>query len=776
MLLPLWYDAGMFLLDAIFGTDSERYAKKTRRIVQAVREHQQDFSQLTDADFQKKTTSFRKAISSGKSLDDLLPEAFAVVCAASARTTGMEPFDVQIVGATALHSGAIAEMRTGEGKTLVAVLPAYLNALSGDPVHIVTVNDYLARRDAVWMGQIFALLGMSVGVVNSQNQSYVYDSSHREKDAERDASGSYRVVHDFLREVSRKEAYQCDVVYGTNNEYVFDYLRDNIEYRPEEIRRRGFGYAIVDEVDSILIDEARSPLIISSPANIPASHYMQFAMFAESLSVEEDYTVDEKDRAVSLTPAGVEKFERGLKVENVYVEGSQRIIHYLQNALRAKSLYLRDKHYVVRNGEVVIVDEFTGRLQPGRQWSEGLHQAIEAKEGVRVQQESRTYASITYQNYFRMYQKLSGMTGTAKSSEEEFYKVYSMPVISIPTNMPVQRQDHPDAIYQTHNAKMRAVVRKVQELHERGQPVLVGTASIEHNEALSKRLKRAKVPHEVLNAKNHDREGEIIAQAGKRGMVTIATNLAGRGVDIKLGGVDLEDAEERSKEIKALGGLFVLGTERHESRRIDDQLRGRCGRQGDEGETQFYLSLEDDLTRVFGSDQVLTIAKRLGLPEDQAIQNKIISRSVESAQKRIEGHHFDSRRYSLEYDTVLNTHRSEVYERRERVLFAEDEQLFLDYCDSESVVAVKERDPDTFLQSLRHLVLKTIDLSWMEHLELMDYAKSSAGLRSYGQREPLMEYKREGDRLFSGFWDYVREKTRAAVLEQDTPAPDVSKS
>ena len=763
----------MRLLDSVFGTDSERYCKKAQQTVVAVREHQQTFSNLSDEDLGSKTKDFKKALSGGASLEDVLPEAFAAVCEAARRTTGMNPFDVQIIGAMALHSGSIAEMRTGEGKTLVAVLPSCLNALTGDPVHVVTVNDYLARRDAVWMGQIFSLLGLTVGVVNSQNASYQYDPSHREQDAKRDEEGSYKVVYDFLREVSRKEAYRCDVVYGTNNEYVFDYLRDNIEYKPENIRRRGFCYAIVDEVDSILVDEARSPLIISSPANIPAAHYVQFAKFSETLEQDEDYTIDEKQRSVSLLPAGVAKFEQGLQVENVYVEGSQRAVHYLQNALKAKALYMKDRQYVIRGNAIVIVDEFTGRLQPGRQWSEGLHQAIEAKEGVQIQQESRTYASITYQNYFRMYEKLSGMTGTAKSSEEEFYKVYSMPVVSIPTDKPVQRVDHQDAIYQTYNAKLRAVVKKIQELHERGQPVLVGTASIEYNEILSKRLKRAKVPHEVLNAKNHEREGEIIAQAGKRGMVTIATNLAGRGVDIKLGGAGEGQSEERAQEIKGLGGLFVLGTERHESRRIDDQLRGRCGRQGDAGETQFYLSLEDDLTRVFGSDRIRSIAQRLGLPEDQPIQNKVISKSIEGAQKRIEGHHFDSRRFSLEYDTVLSTHRSEVYRRREKVLAADTEELFLAYVSKEAVERVKRANEEMYLDDLRMVVLRAIDLAWMEHLELMDYARSSAGLRSYGQKEPLMEYKREGDRLFDGFWEYVRESITKG-FERPTEEPSES--
>ena len=760
----------MLLFDKIFGTESERYIKKMDKTMQDIQLHKEKCSGMSDEELRAKTSAFKSALESGKTTDDILPEAFAVAGEMAKRKVGMDPFKVQFTGAAVLHNGAVAEMRTGEGKTLVAVPAAYLNALTGDPVHIVTVNDYLARRDAVWMGQIFANLGVTVGVINGQNQSYQYDPGHEEKDAERDEKGGYKVVYEFLREVSRQEAYRCDVVYGTNNEFVFDYLRDNIEYEPDRLRQRGFHFAIVDEADSILIDEARSPLIISAPVNIPASQYVQFAQFAATLKEGEDYIIDEKQRSAAPTPSGMQKLEDALKMQNVYVEGAQRIVHYLQNALRAQSLYKKDKHYVIRDGKVVIVDEFTGRLQPGRQWSEGLHQAIEAKEGVTIQQETRTYASITYQNYFRMYKKLAGMTGTALSSEEEFYKVYKMPVISIPTNKPSQRDDHPDLIFQTHAAKLRATAAKVKELHEKGQPVLVGTASIEHNEELSKRLKRAKIPHEVLNAKNHEREGEIIAQAGKKGMVTIATNLAGRGVDIKLGGADMEEEEhaKHAEEIKNLGGLFVLGTERHESRRVDDQLRGRCGRQGDRGETQFYISLEDDLARVFGSEKVLQMAKRLGLPEDQAVHNRIVSKSIESAQSRIEGHHFDMRRFSLQYDTILNQHRSEVYAKRHSILFAGDEQPLKEYISEEDFEKTREKHPDDAVQQIRRVVLRGIDEAWMEHLELMDYARSSVNLRSYGQREPLMEYKKEGARLFGEFWDHARDTIAKVIKESDT--------
>ena len=759
----------MAFLSTLFGNESTRHVSRARNTVREIRGHHARLSACTDAELRGKTEEFRSSVAAGKPLDLILPEAFAVVGIAAERTTGMSPFDVQYIGASALHSGMIAEMRTGEGKTLVAVPAAYLNALTGDPVHIVTVNDYLARRDAVWMGQIFSMLGMTVGVINGQNQSYRYDPGHTEKDAERDAVGGYKVVYDFLREVTRRDAYRCDIVYGTNNEFAFDYLRDNIEYSPDNIRQRGFRFAVVDEVDSILIDEARSPLIISAPANIPASHYVQFSRFAETMEEETDYTLDEKQRAVALTASGIEKFEKAMQTDNAFVDGGQRSIHYLQNALKAKSLFKKDKQYVVRDDTIIIVDEFTGRLQPGRQWSEGLHQAIEAKEGVKVQQENRTYASITYQNYFRMYGKLAGMSGTALSSEEEFFKVYKMPVVSIPTNRPSQRTDRPDVIYQTRDAKMRAVVGKIGELHEKGQPVLVGTASIEHNEELSKHLRRASVPHEVLNAKNHEREGEIIASAGAKGSVTIATNLAGRGVDIKLGGGTATEAE--SEKVRELGGLFVLGTERHESRRVDDQLRGRCGRQGDPGETQFFISLEDDLTRVFGSEKVLDIAKRFGLPEDQAIQNKIISRSIESAQKRIEGHHFDARRFSLQYDTVLNKQRVEVYAKRHAVLCADTDGILSDYMEDGDIAAIGETEGENASGVARATVLRSIDITWMEHLELMDYARSSVGLRSYGQREPLMEYKRESARLFQGFWEQVRENIGNEVrMRRETPA------
>ena len=739
----------MSILDKIFGTESEREIKKLNPIIPLIREREeQEFSNPKE-----ETAKLKERFNKGESLDDLLPDAFALASQVSKRTTGLHPFDVQLMGGVAIHKGNIVEMRTGEGKTLVAVMPAYLNSLNGKSVHIVTVNDYLARRDAVWMGQIFAELGLTVGVINGENQSFIYDPGHKEVDEERDKHGSFKVVYDFLRECSRKESYACDIVYGTNNEFAFDYLRDNIEYSVDDLRQTNLGFAIVDEVDSILIDEARNPLIISSAVNIPASQYIEFAKFSNTFVEEEDYTKDDKHRSVSLTASGVAKLEKGLNVSNIYIEGGQKVLHYMVNALKAKSMFKKNQQYIVRDNKIVIVDEFTGRLQPGRQWSEGLHQAIEAKEGVPIQQETRTYASITFQNYFRMYGKLSGMTGTALSSQEEFFKVYKTPVIAVPTNNEVKRHDYVDLVYQTSEAKFTAVVGKIQELNKKGQPVLVGTASIDNNEYLAKKLKRKKIPHEVLNAKNHEREGEIIANAGKKGSVTIATNLAGRGVDIKLGGIDAP--KEIYEEIKGLGGLFVIGTERNESRRVDNQLRGRSGRQGDEGETQFYISMEDSLVRIFGSDRVRSVAEALKFPPDQPIQNKMIANSIEGSQKRIEGQHFDSRRFSLQYDTVLSTQRSEVYSKRRKVLFGEEL--------SEYVNNFSELKEELGEDKLKGIVLRSIDLAWIEHLELMDYAKGSVNLRSYGQKEPLAEYKRESSKLFNGFWDYVKETVQKNI-------------
>ncbi|MDO8492551.1 MAG: preprotein translocase subunit SecA, partial [bacterium] len=631
-------------------------------------------SLLSDEQLTQKTLEFKKRLALGESLEDLLPEAYAVVREAAKRLRNERHFDVQILGGAMLHTRGIAEMRTGEGKTLAATLPAYLNALKGEGVHIVTVNDYLSRRDAVWMGEIYNFLGLSVGVLN-HDSSFLYDktATNKEEDEVRDDLGSFKVVHDFLRACTRREAYEADITYGTNSEFGFDYLRDNLEYDQKSLRQRRPYYAIVDEIDSILIDEARTPLIISAPSGDSAALYQVFAKIGKQLKKEEDYLVDEKLKAITLTDDGITKAEKLLGVDNIYTEKGIKYVHHLETAVRAEALFERDKEYVVKDGGVIIVDEFTGRLQPGRRWSEGLHQAIEAKEGVKVEQESRTFASITYQNYFRLYEKLAGMTGTAITSSEEFYKVYGLETISIPTNKPSRRLDHEDQIFQTEKGKLKAIARRVKELHNKGQPVLIGTVSIEKNELLSAYLKQEGIPHEILNAKNHEREGEIIAQAGRKGQVTIATNMAGRGVDIKLGGNPA--TKEQYEEVKSLGGLFVLGTERHEARRIDNQLRGRSARQGDPGETQFFVSLEDSLMRIFASDTIKTMMGRFGIAEDEPIENRLITRSLESAQTKIEGFHFDSRKHVLEYDDVLSHQRTIIYERRRKALMGLPEVL-----------------------------------------------------------------------------------------------------
>ena len=708
-----------------------------------------------------------------------------------------------------MNSGAIAEMRTGEGKTLVATLPAYLNALSGKGVHIVTVNDYLSRRDGVWMGQIYSFLGLTVGVINHES-SFIYDSAHKSEgigdmvkgieiakapaketkpytlnpklsateigsdalDTVRDIVGGFKVVHEFLRPCTRHEAYMADITYGTNNEFGFDYLRDNLEYSKDKLRQREFNYAIVDEIDSILIDEARTPLIISAPTRDAESTYKQFASLVENFVEDVDYTKEEKHKSISLTGEGITKAEKALGIDNIYTDVGIKSVHHLETAIRAKALYHKDKEYVVKNNEVMIVDEFTGRLQPGRRWSEGLHQAIEAKEGVAIQQESRTYASITFQNFFRMYPKLSGMTGTAATSSEEFYKVYGLEVYSIPTNVSAVRLDQNDQIFRTEIGKYKAIARKVKSLHDKGQPVLIGTVSIEKNEVLSQFLKAEGIPHEILNAKNHEREGEIIAQAGKVGGVTIATNMAGRGVDIKLGGNP--NTPESYVEVKQNGGLFVLGTERHEARRIDNQLRGRSGRQGDPGETQFFVSLEDSLMRVFASDTLKSMMGRLGMPEDEAIEHRIISKSLESAQEKIEGFNFDSRKHVLEFDDVINKQRTNIYSTRRRLLLGsvDDVEEELGKLVSPGEVSSRARGlseraeiansgvslvidkkitefgREAFLQAVRIILLQVIDMYWVEHLEVMDHTRSSVNLRAYGQRDPLVEYKKEGLRLF----------------------------
>lgn len=738
---------------------------EARRLVPKVAALEPGLKDLADDALRSKTTSFQERLQKGELIDSLLPEAFALVREVARRTLNERHYDVQIIGGYILHKNAIAEMRTGEGKTLVATLPAYVNALTRKGVHVITVNDYLARRDAVWMGQIYHALGLSVGVIGHES-SFVYDPSYAKVtegdvvDRERDTLGGFHVVHEFLRPVSRAEAYRADITYGTNNEFGFDYLRDNLVYRSDDLRQRtpaegGHHYAIIDEIDSILIDEARTPLIISGPSRDPEDLYQTFAKIVSTFIEGEDYTVDEKQRAVQVTDKGIERAERSLGVENLYAEGGVKYAHHLDAAVRAKALFIRDKEYVVKDGQIVIVDEFTGRLQPGRRWSEGLHQAIEAKEGVKVAQESQTYASITFQNYFRMYEKKAGMTGTALTSEEEFRSVYNLDVAAIPPNREVKRKDHDDLIFQTERGKFAAIIKAVTERHTRGQPVLVGTTSIETNERLAGEFRRAGIRYEVLNAKNHEREGEIIAQAGKKGAVVIATNMAGRGVDIKLGGNPATPAE--ADEVRALGGLFVVGTERHDARRIDNQLRGRSGRQGDPGETQFFVSLEDKLMRIFASGAVKGLMERLKIPEDEPIQNGMITRALESAQEKIEGVNFDSRKHVLGFDDVLNHQRQTIYARRRSVLTGganEVLEMAREYLISagvdESVLEAKERElgRDAFIAGLRGLMLQAFDIFWIEHLETMDYLRSSVNLRSYGGRDPFIEYRREGLRLF----------------------------
>ena len=751
----MWYSICLMVsLKSIFGGGSHPLLKQAKPIVEAVATLEDKYEKLTDEELRKLTHDFRNRIAGGETLNDVMPDAFAAVREAAKRTVKLRPFDVQLIGGYVLHNRGIAEMKTGEGKTLVATLPAYLNALMNKGVHVITVNDYLARRDAVWMGQVYAALGMSVGVINADN-SYRYDLGHKEIDGMRDEEGSFRVFYEFLRPSTRREAYEADITYGTNSEFGFDYLRDNISYKPEDLRQRGHSYAIVDEIDSILIDEARTPLIISAPAQESEDLYRTFAKIATNLKRDEDFTVDEKLKAIQLNDHGIEHAEKLLGVENIYTEKGIKYVHHLETAVRAKALFHKDKEYVVKNGEIIIVDEFTGRMQPGRRWSEGLHQAIEAKEGVNVQKESRTFASITYQNYFRLYDNLAGMTGTAKTSSEEFYKVYALEVVEIPTNQPVVRKDLNDLIFQTEKGKFIAIGRTVKELNKKGQPVLIGTVSIEKSELLSAYLKREGVPHEILNAKNHEREGEIVAEAGKIGKVTVATNMAGRGVDIKLGGA-LATLEEY-EQVKSLGGLFVLGTERHEARRIDNQLRGRSGRQGDPGETRFFVSLEDNLMRVFASDTIKNLMGRFGIPEDEPIENGMVTRALESAQTKIEGFNFDSRKHVLEYDNVLDKQRRAMYARRNAVLVGRDDEVadvLMDLAGgNEEVLAMldkkeKEIGRPTLLTVARTIVLQTLDMLWVDHLESMEYLRGSVNLRAYGQRDPLIEYRKEGTRLY----------------------------
>jgi preprotein translocase subunit SecA len=660
----------------LLGDPNAKVIKGLQADIARVSEKEAEISVLSDDALRAKTKEFQERLTSGATTDDLMVEAFAVIREAAKRTLNQRHYDVQLMGGLVLHRGGIAEMRTGEGKTLTGTAPVYLNALTGKGVHVITVNDYLAKRDAVWMGQVFHFLGLSVGVIQHES-GYRYDETFKAEipevaaedvEKKRDTTASYRVQTDYLRPCSRKEAYAADITYGTNNEFGFDYLRDNMVQNPEQLAQRGLHYAIVDEVDSILIDEARTPLIISAPAEESADLYYKFAEIAKNLVVGDDYNVDEKMRTSTYTEAGLQKIEKALGINNLYEAGLQ-MVHHAEQALRAHAMFKKDREYVVREGEVMIVDEFTGRLMEGRRYSEGLHQAIEAKEGVKIQRESRTLATITFQNYFRLYDKLSGMTGTAATEAEEFSKIYKLEVTQIPTHRENKRTDLPDLIYKSEKGKWMAVVKEVKARHEKGQPVLIGTVSIDKNELLSELLRAAGVPHKMLNAKNHEKEAEIVAQAGRRGAVTLATNMAGRGVDILLGGnpPDKEEAEA----VRTLGGLHVIGTERHESRRIDNQLRGRAGRQGDPGSTQFFVSLDDDLMRIFGGARVKGMMTSLGLDDETPIESGMVTRSLEKAQQRVEGHNFDTRKHVLEYDDVLNKHRLAIYSERRGLMTGE---------------------------------------------------------------------------------------------------------
>ena len=737
-----------------FFNPNEAFLNKKKNILEKINQQEKDWGNLSKEEIQKKVQSFREQIQNGLSLEDIIPEMFALVRIAAQRTLGQRHFEVQLLGGIALHEGKVIEMKTGEGKTLVATLAASLNALQGKGVHIITVNDYLAQRDAIWMGQIYYYLGLSIGCI-TQEGAFLYDTEYKPEknlDQQRDELGGFKVFKEFLKPVARKEVYLADITYGTNTEFGFDYLRDNLVDDFEEKVQRKHHYAIVDEVDSVLIDEARTPLIISVPDEEAPKLYQQFAALAPQFKKDIDFLIDEKQKAISLTETGLDKAEKIFGF-NIFDKKGIVFTHYLETALQAHHLYLKDKDYIVKDGKVIIVDEFTGRLLFQRRYSGGLHQAIEAKERVPVQQESRTVATITLQNYFRMYEKLAGMTGTAITSAEEFKKVYNMETIMIPTNKPMIRKNLPDRIYKTQGAKLKAITEEVKERYDRGQPILIGTPSVEKNELLSLYLKKANIPHNVLNAKNHEKEGEIIAQAGKLHKVTVATNMAGRGVDIILGG-NPSDKEEREK-ILALGGLHVIGTERHEARRIDNQLRGRSGRQGDPGSSQFFLSLEDDLVRIFAPASLSNLMEKLGWPEDQPIEHAMVSKAIEMAQSKIEGYYFDMRKHILEYDDVINKQRTAFYKMRDDILIKEKEGQLIDSVKnifSEREVIFPEdkfqEKIQTFGQERLNTVfkifaLRIFDSLWIEQIEKMESLRDSTSLRAYGGKDPLVEYKKE---------------------------------
>ena len=785
----------MGILDKFLGDANEKELKKLIPLVEGINKLEPEFERLSDEQLKNKTKEFKERLKKGEKLDDILIEAFALVREAGKRILGQRHYDAQLIGGIILHQGKITEMKTGEGKTLAATLAVYLNALEDKGAHVITVNDYLSRRDLNWMGPVYASLGMSCSCLNHE-KAYLFEA---ETNSDKD---EVTIEMENLKEVSRKEAYQADITYGTNNEFGFDYLRDNMAQSLEMMSQRDPNFAIIDEVDSILIDEARTPLIISMPDAESTKLYAQFSQIVPQLKETADYNIDEKARAATLTEEGVNKVEKILNIENIYQEGGIRYVHHLEQALRANVLFKKDTHYVVKDGQVIIVDDFTGRLMPGRRYSDGLHQALEAKEKVNVQQESRTLASITFQNYFRMYPKLSGMTGTAITSAEEFHTVYKLEAIIVPTNKPMIREDLPDSVYKSEHGKFQAISREIKERHEKGQPVLVGTVSIEKNELLSAYLKKAGIPHQILNAKNHEQEARIISQAGRKGAVTVATNMAGRGVDIVLG---RSDEEKEYDEVVKAGGLYVIGTERHEARRIDDQLRGRAGRQGDPGSSQFFVSLEDDLMRIFGGEKIKSMMEMLKVPEDQPIQNKMVSSAIESAQGKIEGFNFDIRKHVLEYDDVMNKQRETIYKKRKNILtkknlqsdvidmIKEEIKKFVQF-HSEKEINYKEiaeisksiflvpdnlekelekiKNPEKISERLielaeqgykkkeeeiekknmrqveKFVLLRSIDTLWMDHLDNMDHLRDSVSLRAYGQKDPLVEYKNEGIRMF----------------------------
>ena len=781
----------MSLLKKFFGDANEKYLKKLQPLVKKINSLEEKFQDFSNGQLKEKTGRLRESAQSA-GLEAILPEAFALVREAAKRTLNQRHFDVQLIGGIVLHQGKIAEMKTGEGKTLAATLPVYLNALEGKGVHVVTVNDYLAKRDTVWMGQIYHILGLSVGCI-AHDAAYLYDPNYRpesskfqiahssdqssKRDETRDLVGGFKVLESYLRPCSRKEAYKADITYGTNNEFGFDYLRDNMVYDLTQQVQRGQYFAIVDEVDSILIDEARTPLIISAPDTESSKWYREFAKIIPKLNSSADYEVDEKRKAVTLTEQGINRVESILGMGNIYEEKGIKYVHHLEQALRAQVLFKKDRDYVVKDGQVIIVDEFTGRLMPGRRWSGGLHQAVEAKEGLEVRPESLTLASITFQNYFRMYKKLAGMTGTAATSAEEFDKVYNLDVVVVPTHKPMIRKDLPDRVYKSERAKFKAVIEEIKKRHQKGQPVLVGTTSIEKNEYLGRLLEREGIPHQILNAKHHEKEGEIIAQAGRRGAVTCATNMAGRGVDIVLGGNPPRPDE--ASEVRKLGGLHVIGTERHEARRIDNQLRGRAGRQGDPGSSQFFVSLEDDLMRIFGGEKIQRLMEVLKVPENQPIEVKMVSRAIESAQSKVEGMNFDLRKHVLEYDDVMNKHREVIYRKRRKFLEIRDWRLeiknWVKSGEDDKALEEKEKELGENLNQVARIVaLRTLDMLWMNHLEQMEALRDSVRLRAYGQQDPLVEYKSEGHRMFKKLLEMIESSIIQTILRaslKERPAP-----